>query len=241
MNLRASISQRLIVLSMIFLMTSLSGCSTTSSGFGFGMKGSPAWHNRASESDKSAFWQEQSLESMKSKWAKNIKWPELVRRSISIELVRRGLDGQLFFDPEADYQRQAKAEDNARAFGQALSAGLQAVNQQNLAGPGAGTTYNANTPPVIGSQNITYRQVGNTTYGSDGTSYRKSGNTIYGSDGTSYRQSGNTTYGSDGTSYRKSGNTTYGSDGTTYRQSGNTFYGSDGTNCRAIGNTIYCN
>jgi hypothetical protein len=197
------------------------------------MKGSPAWHNRASESDKSAFWQEQSLESMESKWAKAIKWPELVRRSISIELVRRGLDGQLFFDPEADYQRQAKAEDNARAFGQALSAGLQAVNQQNLAGPGAGTTYqnNAptvqnNAPTVIGSQNITYRQVGNTTYGSDGTSYR---------------QSGNTTYGSDGTSYRKSGNTTYGSDGTTYRQSGNTFYGSDGTNCRAIGNTIYCN
>ena len=40
MNLRVSISQRLIVLSMIFLMTSLSGCSTTSSGFGFGMKGS---------------------------------------------------------------------------------------------------------------------------------------------------------------------------------------------------------
>ena len=236
MNLRVSINQCLVILTIVFLMTSLSGCSTTSSGFGIGMKGSEHWMKRASNSEKTEFLRDKSIQQLKKGWAKSYRRP-LTRQAISKELERRGGDGQMFFDPAADYKRQADARD----FAQALSAGLQAANRVNQAGPGAGTTYQNNTPAVIGSKNITYRQVGNTTYGSDGTSYRKSGNTIYGSDGTSYRQSGNTTYGSDGTSYRKSGNTTYGSDGTSYRQIGNTFYGSDGTNCRAIGNTIYCN
>lgn len=232
-----SISRCLVILTVVFLMTSLSGCSTTASGFGIGMVGSEHWHGRASKAEITALWRTKSLEKLENAWNRNNYNKPKTRRAISMELERRGLDGQMFYDPAADYKRQA----DARELGQALSAGLQAVNQQIIAGPGAGTTYQNNAPAVIGLQNITYRQVGNTTYGSDGTSYRKSGNTIYGSDGTSYRQSGNTTYGSDGTSYRKSGNTTYGSDGTTYRQSGNTFYGSDGTNCRAIGNTIYCN
>ena len=244
MSIRASVSRCLVILTVIFLMTSLSGCSTTSSGFGIGMVGSEHWHGRASKAEITALWRTKSLEKLENAWNRNNYNKPKTRRAISMELERRGLDGQMFYDPAADYQRQAEA----RELGQAFSQALQEVNRVNQAGPGAGTTYqnNApivqnNAPTVIGSQNITYRQVGNTTYGSDGTSYRKSGNTIYGSDGTSYRQSGNTTYGSDGTSYRKSGNTTYGSDGTTYRQSGNTFYGSDGTNCRAIGNTIYCN
>jgi len=244
MSIRVNISRCLVVLSIVFLMTSLSGCSTTSSGFGIGMEGSEHWHGRATKADKTAFWRTKSLQKLEDSWNRNNYNKPKTRRAISMELERRGEDGQMFFDPAADYKRQADARD----FAQALSAGLQEVNRVIQAGPGAGTAYqnNAptvqnNAPTVIGSQNITYRQVGNTTYGSDGTSYRKSGNTIYGSDGTSYRQSGNTTYGSDGTSYRKSGNTTYGSDGTTYRQIGNTFYGSDGTNCRAIGTTIYCN
>ena len=232
MSIRVSISRCLVILTVVFLMTSLSGCST--------MKGHSAWFERASEVEKSEFLKKKSLEKLESGWAKSYDSP-IVRRAVSVELERRGLDGQLFFDPAADNKRRAQDLATARDFAQALSAGLQAANSVNQAGPGAGTTYQNNAPTVIGSQNITYRQVGNTTYGSDGTSYRQSGNTIYGSDGTSYRQSGNTTYGSDGTSYLKSGNTTYGSDGTTYRQSGNTFYGSDGTNCRAIGNTIYCN
>ena len=237
MNIKKFTSQCLVVLSIVFLMTSLSGCSTTSSGFGLGMVGSEHWHGRASKAEKTALWRTKSLEKLENAWNRNNYNKPKTRRAISMELERRGLDGQMFYDPAADYQRQAEA----RELGQAFSQALQEVNRVNQAGPGAGTTNQNNAPAVIGSQSITYRQVGNTTYGSDGTSYRKSGNTIYGSDGTSYRQSGNTTYGSDGTSYRKSGNTTYGSDGTSYRQIGNTFYGSDGTNCRAIGNTIYCN
>ena len=243
MNIKKVINQCLVVLSMVFLIASLSGCSTTSSGFGLGMVGSDAWFKRTSQAEQIAYFKSKSLQELKSGWSKSYIHPT-TRSAISMELERRGLDGQMFYDPAADYKRQAEAQELGQAFSQAL----QEANRVNQAGPGAGTTNqnNApivqnNAPAVIGSQNITYRQVGNTTYGSDGTSYRKSGNTIYGSDGTSYRQSGNTTYGSDGTSYRKSGNTTYGSDGTTYRQSGNTFYGSDGTNCRAIGNTIYCN
>lgn len=30
------------------------------------------------------------------------------------------------------------------------------------------------------SQDVTYRQIGDTTYGSDGSKYRRVGNTIYG-------------------------------------------------------------
>jgi len=230
------LNKYLIALSIMFFIGSLSGCSTTSNGFGIGMEGSEHWHGRASKAEITAYWRSESLDSLKRSWSKNHRKPK-TRKGISMELERRGEDGQMFYDPAADYQRQAEA----RELGQAFSQALQEVNRQNTAGPGAGATNQNNAPTVIGSQNITYRQVGNTTYGSDGTSYRKSGNTIYGSDGTSYRQSGNTTYGSDGTSYRKSGNTTYGSDGTSYRQVGNTFYGSDGTNCRAIGDRIYCN
>ena len=240
MRISKQVSNWLVILSIIFFMGSLTSCSS--------MKGHSAWFENASEVEKSEFLQQKSLEKLEAGWAKFYDNP-IIRRSVSVELERRGLDGQLFFDPASDNKRRAQDQATARDFAQALSAGLQAVNQQNLAGPGAGTTYQntatalsrSQAVAVFGSQNITYRKVGNTTYGSDGTIYRKSGNTTYGSDGTSYRQSGNTTYGSDGTSYRKSGNTTYGSDGTTYRQSGNTFYGSDGTNCRAIGNTIYCN
>ena len=221
MNIKKVINQCLVVLSMVFLIASLSGCSTTSSGFGLGMVGSDAWFKRTSQAEQIAYFKSKSLQELKSGWSKSYIHPT-TRSAISMELERRGLDGQMFYDPAADYKRQAEAQELGQAFSQAL----QEVNRVNQAGPGAGTTYQNNAPAVIGSQNITYRQVGNTTYGSDGTSYRQSGNTIYGSDGTSYR---------------KSGNTTYGSDGTTYRQSGNTFYGSDGTNCRAIGNTIYCN
>lgn len=216
----------LTFLFIALLITSLTGCSTTSSGFGLGMEGSEHWHNRASKAEKTAFWKTRSLNKLESSWDRQsyLGNSSRIREAISTELERRGLDGQMFYDPAADYKRQA----DARELGQALSAGLQSINQQNQ-------KIQQSTP------NVTYRQIGNTTYGSDGTSYRQSGNTTYGSDGTIYRQSGNTTYGSDGTNYRQSGNTIYGSDGTTYRQSGNTIYGSDGTTCRKVGNTTYCN
>jgi|TARA_B110000027_G_C16068725_1_gene277984 hypothetical protein len=173
-------------------MTSLLGCST--------IKGHSAWFERASEVEKSEFLKKKSLENLESGWAKSYDH-SIIRQAVSVELERRGLDGQLFFNPAVDNKRREKDQANARAFAQALSVGLQEANRINLAGPGAGTAYqnNAptvqnNAPTVIGSQNITYRQVGNITYGSDGTSYRKSGNTVYGSDGTNCRAIGNTIY-----------------------------------------------
>ena len=155
---------------------------------------------------------------------------------------------KLLNDQVVDNKRQAKAKakanDNAKAFGQALSAGLQAVNKQNLAGPGAGTTNQNNAPAVIGSQNVPYKQSGNTstfTFGSDGTSTQTIGNFTFGSDGTSTQKIGNFTFGSDGTSTQKIGNFTFGSDGTSTQKIGNSTFGSDGTVCQTIGNTTYCN
>ena len=71
---------------------------------------------------------------MKSGWSKSYVQPT-TRSAIPMELERGGLDGQMFYDPAADYKRQASAQELGQAFSQAL----QEVNRQNLAGPRAGT------------------------------------------------------------------------------------------------------
>ena len=184
MSIRASVSRCLVILTVIFLMTSLSGCSTTSSGFGIGMVGSEHWHGRASKAEITALWRTKSLEKLENAWNRNNYNKPKTRRAISMELERRGLDGQMFYDPAADYKRQAEAQELGQAFSQAL----QEVNRVNQAGPGAGTTNGS------GPKNVTYQTIGNNTYGSDGTSYQTIGNTIYGSDGTMCQKIGNMTY-----------------------------------------------
>jgi|TARA_B110000305_G_scaffold238992_1_gene305696 hypothetical protein len=183
MNIKKVINQCLVVLSMVFLIASLSGCSTTSSGFGLGMVGSDAWFKRTSQAEQIAYFKSKSLQELKSGWSKSYIHPT-TRSAISMELERRGLDGQMFYDPAADYKRQAEAQELGQAFSQAL----QEVNRVNQAGPGAGTTNGS------GPKNVTYQTIGNNTYGSDGTSYQTIGNTIYGSDGTMCQKIGNMTY-----------------------------------------------
>lgn len=93
----------------------------------------------------------------------------------------------------------------------------------------------------LASAQVTYQQIGDTTFASDGRTFTRIGDTTFGSDGSTSQRIGDTTFRSDGSTVQRIGDTAFDSDGTTYQRIGDTTFGSNGVVCQRIGETLFCN